>query len=201
MPKKKGPSLEIPEDLASELERAASDAADETPDGEVSPESEEDPIAKLEAELLEANERHLRLAAEYDNYRRRTLKERQDLLNYGNENLVKELLATVDNLERALSHARQQEEGVDRENLLEGIELTHRSLMQALEKSSVTIVGGVGEPFDPKVHEAIQQVASEEHPPGTVIEAYQKGYLMKDRLLRPALVVVSGPAKQDTESS
>jgi molecular chaperone GrpE len=110
---------------------------------------------------------------------------------------MKELLATIDNLERALGHARQEED-VDKENLLEGVELTFRSLMRTLEQSGVTVVEAEGQEFDPKVHEAIRQVPSDEHPPGTVVEVYQKGYVMKNRLLRPALVAVVGPDGGDS---
>lgn len=184
-----GPKVDIPEELAADLE-----AAEKAPEGDAGDGGKD--AADLQALLEDLNDKHLRLAAEFDNYKRRTLKERQDLLNYATENLIKELLETVDNLERALGYVRGEEEGSDREKLSEGVELTYRSLLQALEKSGVKQVDAEGQQFDPKLHEALRQVPSEEHEAGTILEVYQKGYLMKDRLLRPALVSVAGPAEK-----
>lgn len=217
MSKKDGPKVEIPDELAAELSNApeqiaapegaegeeGADRADD-PDARGSEAAEGEPTASPEPardpaqELPELQDKYLRLAAEFENFRRRTLRERQELLQYAAENLIKELLATVDNLERALGHVRQQEEGSDTESLSEGVELTYRSLLQALEKAGVTAVEPAGQTFDPKVHEALRQVPSADHEPGTVLEVYQKGYLLKDRLLRPALVAVSGPAEEDS---
>lgn len=221
-----GPKVDIPDELAAELDSGAAEAAqasgparegaaapEEPAPGEAAEASEaaeagEAAEADEAAEAAEAadaaeavaalNDKYLRLAAEFENYKRRMLKERQDLLNYGTENLVKELLSTVDNLERALGHA-QQEEGVDTESMREGVELTYRSLLQTLEKLGLQAVEADGAPFDPKVHEAIRQVPTAEVEPSTVIEVYQKGYLLKDRLLRPALVAVAGPAAEGSE--
>ena len=177
-----GPKVDIPEELAAELEENQAVAEDGA--GGDKP-----------AEFAELNDKYLRLAAEFENFRRRTLKERQDLLNYGNENLIKELLPSVDNLERALGQARKEEEGIDAENLMEGVELTHRTLLQTLEKSGVTTINpeaGKAQ-FDPSIHEALRQVPSEEQEQGTILEVYQIGFQLKDRLLRPALVAVAGP--------
>jgi len=186
MSKPKGPKLELPEELAAEIGEAGGEEA-----------SAEEPT--LESQLEETKDRHLRLAAEFENFKRRALKERQDLFNYANENLIKELLPTVDNLERALEHARQAGEGDDVAKFLEGVELTYRSLMQVLEKTGVKVVEGKNEPFDPQAQEAIRQVPSADHEPGTVVEIYQRGYLLKDRLLRPALVGVASPRESESE--
>ncbi len=186
----KGPKVELPEELASELEDV--DATPQ-PSGEAeatSGDGENEGLAALELEEL--RDRYLRLAAEFENHKRRALKERQNLLNFANENLIKELLGTVDNLERALGHARQGEEAVDPQSLLEGVELTHRSLLQAMERAGVTVVEAQDAEFDPKVHEAIRKIPTDEHPPGTIIEVFQTGYVLRDRLLRPALVAVAG---------
>ncbi len=192
----KGPKISLPEELAAELDsKGGGDpgtSADDTSDAP----SEEEATAESSDELAELKDRYLRLGAEFENYKRRTLKERESLFNYGNENLIKELLETVDNLERALGHA---EEGLGTETLLEGVELTHRSLMRALEKFGVARVDAKGEQFDPKVHEAIRQVETEDHSSGTVAEVYQTGYLLKDRLLRPALVGVACRPKGTSE--
>lgn len=214
MAEPKGPKVELPEGLAEELEQAsleepetspgpdaatpeATDAGEGTAEGTdgggaAEPEEPElSPEQALRLELEELRDRYLRLGADFDNFRRRNLKEREDLHNYANENLIKELLGTVDNLERALQHARDAEGRAEPDTILEGVELTYRSLMQALEKFGVREVETEGAKFDPTVHEAIRQVPSAEHPPGTVVEVFQKGYLLKDRLLRAALVVVS----------
>ena len=197
----KGPKVELPEELVEELEEAAlppSDAAGEDSDAQredrAAPvEAAEEPAgdASAPSELEELRDRHLRLAADYDNFKRRALKERQDLHNYATENLIKELLPAVDNLERALEHARQGEQATESKAVVEGVELTHRSLLKALEKFGVTVVEAEGREFDPQVHEAVRQVPAPDQPPGRVVEVLQKGYLLKDRLLRPALVAVS----------
>ena len=207
-----GPKVDIPdellEDASSEAELASepseaasepSEAASEPSEAASEPPADAAPPPSPEAELAELNDKYLRLAAEFENFKRRTLRERQDLLNYGTENLIKELLATVDNLERALGHVEQGKEGVDSESLSEGVELTHRSLLQALERAGLRAVEAEGASFDPRVHEALRQVPSADREPGTIIEIYQKGYKLKDRLLRPALVAVSGHAEKEND--
>ena len=209
MSQPKGPKVDLPDELVAELEedrtgsegdtRASSDEHAPAPAGPEEAAAASAEERSPEQQLAEAQDRHLRLAAEFENFKRRALKERQDLFNYANENLVKELLSTVDNLERALEHVRQTEEGDDVEKFLEGVELTYRSLMQVLEKAGVQKVEGRDEPFDPKVQEAIRRVPNKECEPGTVVEIYQPGYTLKDRLLRPALVAVSSRAGEESE--
>jgi molecular chaperone GrpE len=202
MAKPKGPKIELPTDLAAELEEETAPQSESAPGEPTSPAeagAEADSAEPPGSELDELKDRYLRLAADFENYKRRTLKERENLFNYGNEQLIKELLETVDNLERALTHPKGSEEGVDAKTLLEGVELTHRSLMRALEKSGVQAVEADGERFDPQVHEAVRQVPTEEHPTGTVVAVYQKGYFLKDRLLRPALVGVSSAPESEPE--
>lgn len=221
----KGPKVELPEDLAAQIEEpepaadaedagaaaaappdAPPDAPPEAPpdapseggeDGEASEAGSEamDPARELE----EAKDRHLRLAAEFDNFRRRTLKERHELLTYSNESLIKELLPTVDNLERALEHAQNTEEGDDVEKFLEGVELTYRSLMRVLEQAGLKRVESENASFDPELHQAIRQVSAEGREPGAIVETLQRGYRLKDRLIRPALVVVAGSPQGDSE--
>jgi len=195
MTEPKGPKVDLPSDLLEELDQE--DSA-KTPDPEASSAAASAPMPPAAApaaasgnELAELRDKHLRLAAEYDNFRRRSLKERQDLHNYANENLVKELLPIVDNLERAVTHARKEEQRPDSDNLLQGVELTYRSLLQILAKHGVVEIEAQGKPFDPQVHEAVRRVPSGDHQPGTVVEVYQKGYKLKDRMLRPAMVAVA----------
>src|SRR5262245_15758967 len=190
MTEPKGPKVDLPNDLLEELDQEES-AETPKPGEAQAPAAPPTGASDSSAEFAELKDRHLRLAAEYDNFRRRSLKERQDLHNYANENVFKELLPIVDNLERALTHARREEQRPDSENLLQGIELTHRSLLQILTKHGVVEIEAQGKPFDPQVHEAVRRVPSNEHQPGTVVEVYQKGYRLKDRMLRPAMVAVA----------
>ena len=208
----KGPKVSLPEELRVELERDPDKVVEETAapaEGSAAKDAVPDSLAEEEEagaasdgeapeELDALNEKYLRLAAEFENFKRRALKERQDLYNYAHENLIKQLLPVVDNLERAVGHARQ-EEGGDAKSLLEGIELTYRSLSQALEKLGVQGIEPEGERFDPKIHEAIRQVPSAEHESGVVAEVFQKGYLLKDRLIRAALVAVSSGPEETSE--
>lgn len=140
------------------------------------------------SELRELNEKYVRLAADFDNFRKRTLKEREEAHQFGHQNLVKDLLPTVDNLERAIAHAREMDEGG---GLLEGVELVHRELEAALSKHGVAAIDPKGELFDPALHEAMAQLPDASVPPNTVIEVFQKGYQLRARLLRPARVAVS----------
>lgn len=141
-------------------------------------------------ELEDAKERHVRLQAEFENFRRRTLKEKQESLQYGQQNLVKDLLSTVDNLERALGHV-EHSGNADLQSILQGVELVHRELLAALAKHGVKVVDPAGEMFDPAYHEAMGQVPTTEVPPNGVVEVLQKGYLLQDRMLRPARVIVA----------
>jgi molecular chaperone GrpE len=143
-------------------------------------------------ELEEAKERYLRLQAEFENFRRRTLKEKQESLRYGQQNLVKDLLSTVDNLERALGHVEQSADA-DLQGILQGVELVQRELMAALAKHGVKVIDPTGEAFDPAYHEAMGQVPSTDLPPNSVVQVLQKGYLLQDRMLRPARVLVARP--------
>lgn len=196
MTEPKGPRVDIPDELVEELEETDTERTPPTP--EVAAEMAADNGAAeraLRAELERLNDKYLRLAAEFENSRRRYLKEHQDLLNYANENLLKQLLDTVDNLERALGHSSDAEDTVDKENLREGVALTFRSLMAALERQGVEVIDARGEVFDPRRHEALQTMPSADQPAGTVLEVFKKGYLLKGRLLRPAQVIVAGPPK------
>jgi len=146
---------------------------------------------ELRAENGKMNERLARLTADLENLRRRGLKEREDAFRYGHENLVKDLLGSVDNLERAVAHAQSREDGGDFESMLQGVELVQRELVGALSKHGVERIDADGEPFDPTEHEAMAQKEDDSIPAHTVIEVYQAGYKLRDRLLRPARVVVS----------
>ncbi|MFO0689225.1 MAG: nucleotide exchange factor GrpE [Myxococcota bacterium] len=141
-------------------------------------------------ESAEQRDQFLRLQAEFDNFRRRSLKEKQESLRYGHQNLVKDLLSAVDNLERALEHGAQNA-GSEVRGVLDGIALVHREILTAFEKHGVTQLDAQGQTFDPAVHEAIGQIPSAEVAANVVLQVLQKGYVIHDRMIRPSRVLVS----------
>ena len=149
-------------------------------------------LAAKEIEAKNNFDRLLRQAAELENYKKRSVRERDDAARYANEMLLKDLLPVVDNLERAVAHASG---GGNGKPLVEGVEMVLRSLLDTLAKHGVSQMIAVGQSFDPAKHEAIAQVESEDHEPNSVVEELHKGYLLRERLLRPALVSVAKGAK------
>jgi molecular chaperone GrpE len=150
----------------------------------------EDQLAAKDKEARDNWDRFVRERADLENYRKRVNREKEELLNYGNKSLIEEILPIVDNLERALAHASEDGQAA----VVEGIRMTHGMLVAALKKFGVTPIEAVGTPFDSAFHQAMAQVPTDDVPPNTVVEEYQRGYLLKERLLRPAMVTVSTPA-------
>jgi molecular chaperone GrpE len=146
--------------------------------------------SRLREELADADDRLLRLQAEFENFRKRALRERQEAAQYGSQNLFKDLVSVVDNLERAIAHARESGGG-DLASFLQGVELVYRELLSIFEKNHVTEIEALGKPFDPSLHEAMAQVESGAVPPNTVIDVLQKGFQLRDRLVRPSRVIVA----------
>lgn len=147
-----------------------------------------DEMERLAAELEEVRERHLRLAAEFDNFRKRTMRDRSLHAERAQAELVKELLESLDDLTRVLDMA---EKAKDSKSLLEGVQLVERKLRRALEHSGLKQIEAVGQPFDPEVHEALSVVPVDEpQEDGVVADELSKGYLFRDTLLKPALVNV-----------
>lgn len=143
-------------------------------------------IEVLKAELKDQQNKYLYLYAEFENYKKRALKERSDLLKFGHEHLVKELLQVVDNLDRALEHTNNLEA------LVSGIKLVNQQLKDTMGKFGIIPLSALGEKFDPERHEAVGQEKTEtEAEQGTVIREHQKGYMLHGRLLRPARVVIA----------
>jgi molecular chaperone GrpE len=140
--------------------------------------------------LAESRDRLLRLQADFENFRKRAAREREEMARFGAQNLVKDLLSVVDNLDRALDHARQSDGG-DLEGLLQGVELVHRELLGVFEKHHIAVIDADGQAFDPALHEAMAQTPDGSVEPNTVIDVLQKGYQLRDRLIRPARVVVA----------
>jgi molecular chaperone GrpE len=192
-------------EMDPELEAAMREAIDAIPDGakrrEEKAEEElvlanpiEEPPGKealrFQTQLAESHDRLLRLQADFDNFRRRAAREHQEAMQLGPQNLVQDLHSVVDNLDRAIDHARKSEAG-QLQGLLQGVELVQRELLSVLEKHHVTEIEARGKPFNPAFHEAMAQVPNDSVPANTVIEVLQKGYQLRDRLLRPAQVVVT----------
>ena len=156
---------------------------------------EDSPIEKLEQALMakaeEAkglNDKYLRLAAEFDNYKRLIQRDQRDQIRFGNEPLLKDLLPVVDNLERAIKASRN---GGSSDILIQGVDLTLKQLTGALTRFHVIPVETVGQLFDPATHQAVTSVASEKIPKRHVVDEFQRGYLLHDRILRAAMVSVS----------
>lgn len=148
----------------------------------------QDEVRELSAKMGELNEKYLRLYAEFENYKRQVSREREDLLRFGSERLLHELLTVVDTLEMGLQHA---EEGEATGGLRKGIEMTLKEFLRVLEKFGVRRIDAVGKTFDPVYHEAMSQVVTDEVAGGTVIEEFRRGYTYHEKLLRPSLVSVS----------
>jgi molecular chaperone GrpE len=146
---------------------------------------------QLEAKELEAKnsyDRFVRQVAESENLKKRLIREKDEAIRFANEALVRDLLPVIDNLERAVSHARG---GGNGKPLVKGVELVLKGLAEVLNKHGVVQVSGLGKSFDPSKHEAMAQVESTTEEPNTVVEEFHKGYVLNDRLLRPALVSVA----------
>ncbi|SDO39270.1 nucleotide exchange factor GrpE [Desulforhopalus singaporensis] len=188
--------------MAAEQRSAGEDVQEEQPGGSEAETEEggENQVVDAEAELARVNEeiaelrdRMLRGAAENENFKKRIERERQASLKYAGETIFREILPVVDNLERAVGQGIT--EGVDAEKnlkaLLEGVELTLKSLVGILEKFEVKPIESVGQPFDPQHQEALTMEATDKVPANHVVTEFEKGYYYKDRLLRAAKVIVS----------
>jgi molecular chaperone GrpE len=187
-----GASPELEEamrEAAAAVEGRHADRPSGSPGGDAGPaEADAEEVASLKDRLL-------RLQADFENLRRRTLREKEEAFRYGHENLVKDLLPTVDNLERAVDHARQGAGG-DSEGLLQGVELVLRELHGVFAKHGVAVIEAEGQPFDPSIHEAMAQAPDDSVPANTVVQVFQRGYKLWDHLLRPARVIVSKPSEE-----
>lgn len=173
--------------------------ADVTEASEETPELEgEDALAAAKQEAGEYYDRLLRLSAEFENYKKRASRELSDFRKFANEMIIKDLLGVIDNLERALTSAVDQEGSAG--SIAKGVELTLKEILKILEKNGVAIIAAEGETFDPTYHQAVMQQEASDQPPNTVVQELQKGYLLHNRLLRPSMVAVSkaGAAVSDT---
>jgi molecular chaperone GrpE len=147
-----------------------------------------DIVAEYEAKLEEANTRILRLQADYDNFRRRTKLEIEANQKYRAQTIITDLLPVLDNFDRALQTQVDQEQA---KSLLQGMEMVYRLLIEAIKKEGVELIDAVGKEFDPHLHQAVMVVEVEDTDSGIVMEEFQKGYKLKDRVIRPSMVKVS----------
>ncbi len=184
---------------------AAAEAEAESTESEAAPPTPEDRIAELEADVAAANDKMLRLLAETENIRRRSEREREDTLRYAASGLARDLLNVADNLHRALESAPEElREGAEPvKNFVVGVEMTEKELLAAFEKHGIRQIMPLGEKFSHERHQAMFELENTRKPAGTIVELMQPGYIMHDRLLRPAMVGVAkgdpGEAPDDVE--
>ena len=189
---------------ATEQETAAQASAEGTADAakEIEPEAELDPLTVLQNEVETMREEagknwdlYLRERADLENVRKRNQRDKEDAIRYANDRLLKEMVPVLDNLERAIEHAAQEE--TDNQGLIEGVNMTINQFRKALEDFGVKAINAIGADFDPNLHQAMGQLESAEQAPNTVVTEFQKGYLLHDRLLRPSLVMVAKAPEAD----
>lgn len=177
------------ENLQTSPEESGEEAATAQADADAPEAAEDTRFEELKRQAEEAQQRQLRVQADFDNYRRRTLKETAELQKYASVKLVTSLLPVLDNFGRALQTSA---EAAESDSFVKGIEMINRQLWQVLETEGLKAMDPVGQPFDPELHQAIMQVESEEHDEGIVVEVVQPGYWLSDKVIRPAMVKVSG---------
>jgi len=154
-------------------------------------------LEEKEKEAKENYDRLLRTAADFENYKKRAAREKEDWTKFTNKDFIKAILPFIDNLERAVNHAQKV---ADTGVLIEGVRLTIQQLLQNLNQFGLFSFESVGKPFDPAVHEAMLVVETDKHEPNQVVEEFRKGYLLNGRLLRPATVSVSKPPEKEVRT-
>lgn len=172
------------EEIIESEEETAEAEGEETAEATESPENSE--FEKLNAELEEAQNSKLRLQADFDNYKKRVEREKQNLINYAVEGMVSELLPVIDNFERALDVKE-----ADFEGFYQGVEMIKNQFIEALKSQGLEEIEALDQPFDPNYHNAVSQMESEDHDSDIVVQVFQKGYKIKDKVVRPSMVVVS----------
>jgi molecular chaperone GrpE len=148
-------------------------------------------LESVEQEAKEAHDRFLRVSAEFENYKKRSAREMDEFRKFANESLIREMLTVVDNLERALNSSNNDDQA--NSHIAEGVDMTLKEILKVFEKFNVKPIEALGKPFDPNFHQAAMREETNERPENTVLNELEKGYMIHDRLLRPAMVVVSMP--------
>ena len=196
-----------PEDVAeSKAEEAGKDGmASEEKNEDLAKSASVDPLKEmaeklesLEQESKETHDRLLRVSAEFENYKKRAAREMTEFRKFANESFAKALLPVVDNLDRAIESSSNDKQTDS--SVVEGVSMTLKEIMRVLEQFSMKPFESIGETFDPGFHQAMYQEETEEYPDNTIIKELQKGYMIHDRLLRPAMVVVSKSKKDATKT-
>ncbi|MGD9280673.1 MAG: nucleotide exchange factor GrpE, partial [Desulfobacterales bacterium] len=182
----------------TEKQAADNDQPLESETGDLDNTDTENSLKELEArfeakeeEAKETYDRLLRVTAEFENYKKRSAREMEEFRKYANQSLLKEMLSVIDNLELAINSSSDGKKAD--KNLIEGLNLTLNEILRVFEKFNVTPIEAQGKTFDPAYHEAVMREETDDYPENTVISEFQKGYLIHDRLLRPAMVVVAVP--------
>ena len=193
--------VEPEEELEEKLEADSiveEEPAKEEEAKELSPlEQLEEQVRLKDEEILKQKDTFLREKAELDNFKKRLTKEKEDFAQFANERLLKELLQIEDNLERAM-----EAPNATLESLKEGVEMIQKQFKDFLKNQKVEVIEAFGKPFDPNLHEVLNQQESEEHEENTVIEEYSKGFTLNGRILRPAKVVISKkPAEKEEDKN
>ncbi len=171
-------------------EVTAAEISGTSPDNKETASAEEDLLEKERIRAQNMEDRFLRVNAEFENYKKRMIRESSDRLKYFHLDLIKELLPSLDNLERAISHAKSENNDVD--SMIEGLEMVNKMTHEVFEKFGVSRVDTIGEVFDPNFHQAVGVVESDSVPENHIVEECLGGYLLHDRIIRPAMVRVSG---------
>ena len=174
------------ENQNSQSEQKAQDNTSATPETAATAPESIDPVAELKALLKDQEQKYVYLYAEFENFKKRAVKERQDIVKFGWENVADSLLEVLDNFNRALQFAKPETDP----NLLAGLKMVATQFKAALEKQGVAEIVSMDQPFNPELHEGVGQVPSDK-PEGTIVQEHQKGYTLHGRLLRPSRVMVS----------
>ena len=156
----------------------------------------EQALAAKADEVKNLNDRYLRLAAEFENYKRLAQRDQREQAKFANENILKELLPVIDNLQRAVNFSKSVT-GCDQ--LIEGVQLTLKQFIETLSKFGIKQITSIGEPFDPSRHQAVATIPSNDQPEHTIIQEHQPGYLLHDRMLRAAMVTVAAAPREEGE--
>ena len=180
---------DIKDNNEAELENATTEPAEESPDKNESLDANDNKeLEELKTKYEALNNQYIRLAADFDNFRKRQEQERENLLKYGAESTVKKLIEVMDNFDRGMKAIETVE---DCEKVKECYNLAYKNFNDVMTKIGVNVINAVDEEFDPNLHEAVMRTPTDEKPENTVIEELQKGYMLGDKVLRPTLVRVA----------
>jgi len=180
------PANKASEETGDDQDAPEEEKTDGQPEGSEAPEGKADSVKTAEQQKKEDDEKYMRLMAEFQNYKKRVAKEKQDIQSFANEKIITELLEVLDNFERSLEHSSDADE-----NYVKGMEMIFQQLKTAMEKAGLKEIQALGEDFDPAVHNAVMQEESDELESGKVSKVLQKGYKLNDKVIRAAMVAVA----------